>query len=1184
MGITLHRHLLNYTGLFLPLIFCFACVKEKRSRFTLIDSSESGISFRNTISESDSLNILVYEYMYNGGGVGIGDFNNDGLSDIVFSGNMVSSEIYLNKGNFKFQNITKVSGLTTGLWCTGVSVVDINADGLSDIQISTANPSYDKSSPNLFFINKGLNEDGIPQFEEMAAKMGLASEDYSTHAAFLDYDQDGDLDMYLLTNSLENYSRNSPIGQRNDGTGKSVDKLFRNEGIKTNGLPWFNDVSKEAGITSEGWGLGVIVNDINLDGLSDLYIANDFLSNDLLYVNQGNGTFKNEIASRLKHQEYNGMGVDMGDINNDGLNEIVVTDMMPEDNLRQKTMFSNTGYDKFFRNIQMNYQPQYVRNVLQLNNGNGTYSDIGYLSGIYATDWSWSVLLADLDNDTYQDIFITNGYPKDITDLDFISYSKESSMFGTDEVRLKKAIKAMRELEGVKKPNLIFANKGDYTFENRANEWGMSQNSYSNGAAYADFDNDGDLDIVTNNINDPAFLYRNHTMELDSMNHHFLRVKLQGNSNNPWGLGAKVQIHYQGNGQYKEHQVQRGYQSTVENVLHFGLGSLKYIDSLTVIWPGGKGQQLKNIKTDQLIVLEEQESSPVLKATNAPSPVFMDITDQSTISFMSKELDFIDFKTTVTLPHKFSQEGPGIAIGDINQDGNEDFVVGGSANSPAIIFFQQTNGSFLKDSLPSKPEEDLGLLLFDADNDKDLDLYCVSGSSEYGDLRDYFQNRLYKNDGKGKFFLDENALPDVNSAGSSVVASDFDHDGDLDLFIGGRLKPEAYPLPAESYIFKNNGSGQFSNVTASVAPLLMEAGLVTSALWTDFDNDTWTDLLIMGEWMAPTFLKNEYGKTFRKLQNEDINNLTGWWNSVTGGDFDNDGDIDYVLGNLGLNSVYKASADQPVSIHASDFDNNGSIDPILSRFVEGEEYISHPRETLTDQIVSLKKKLTRYSDYGKSDIKQLLKEKLNGALVYQAKEFETVYLQNLGKGNFKKARLPRLVQMAPAFGMLADDINDDGNLDLLVIGNSYSSDVLTGLYDAGTGYVLIGNGLGDFHLLNSSESGFFVDGDAKSIAKIFVPDGSLILVGQNKNKLKVFKNIRSKNQLLFNPELNDAFAEIRYKDGRKRKHEFYYGTSYLSQSSRLLNISAESVEVVVTDYLNKRRKVSSNSETSIVRK
>ena len=451
-------------------------------------------------------------------------------------------------------------------------------------------------------------------------------------------------------------------------------------------------------------------------------------------------------------------------------------------------------------------------------------------------------------------------------------------------------------------------------------------------------------------------------------------------------------------------------------------------------------------------------------------------------------------------------------------------------------------------------------------------------------MRDYFQNRLYKNDGKGKFFLDENALPDVNSAGSSVVASDFDHDGDLDLFIGGRLKPEAYPLPAESYIFKNNGSGQFSNVTASVAPLLMEAGLVTSALWTDFDNDTWTDLLIMGEWMAPTFLKNEYGKTFRKLQNEDINNLTGWWNSVTGGDFDNDGDIDYVLGNLGLNSVYKASADQPVSIHASDFDNNGSIDPILSRFVEGEEYISHPRETLTDQIVSLKKKLTRYSDYGKSDIKQLLKEKLNGALVYQAKEFETVYLQNLGKGNFKKARLPRLVQMAPAFGMLADDINDDGNLDLLVIGNSYSSDVLTGLYDAGTGYVLIGNGLGDFHLLNSSESGFFVDGDAKSIAKIFVPDGSLILVGQNKNKLKVFKNIRSKNQLLFNPELNDAFAEIRYKDGRKRKHEFYYGTSYLSQSSRLLNISAESVEVVVTDYLNKRRKVSSNSETSIVRK
>jgi len=966
-----------------------------------------------------------------------------------------------------------------------------------------------------------------------------------------------------------NYNRNTARQKQVDGGAPSTDKLFRNNGNGT-----FTNVSKEAGITIEGFGLGVSVCDLNSDGWPDIYVSNDFLTNDLVWMNNGNGTFTNQAETMLRHTTYNAMGNDVADFNNDGKEDIVEVDMLPPDNKRWKlTMLGNT-YEQFQQDLSFGYQPQYVRNTLQLNNGNGTFSEIGQLAGVSATEWSWAPLLADFDNDGLKDLFVTNGYRQDITNLDFIMYGKQALFVGTPEANRKERMAILKKYEGIKVPNYLFKNGGNLTFSNVATQWGLDDATYANGAAYGDLDNDGDLDLIVNNLDQPVSVYENESNKL-LPDAKWLRLRFEGPSGNREGLGTKVYL-WQGNSlQYQYFSPYRGYLSTVEPYVHFGLHNAP-VDSLKVVGPDGHMQLLKNISSNQLLTLiyNDAHVKNDLQLTPAIAPLFTPYNNETGIAYKHSEDEFVDFKLQPLLPHLESHEGPGLSSSDVNGDGLDDLLVGGGAGSHATLFLQQKNGKFKPTaSLDSNVADNMGVLFFDADGDGDQDLYVANGGmceKKNGDP--VYQHRFYLNDGKGNFTKAESAIPRINTSGSCVVAGDYDHDGDLDLFVGGRVSPGEYPLPPQSYILRNDSQGgvcHFTDVTKQLCPKLNNMGMVTSALWSDYDNDGWQDLVVVGEFMPITFIHNEGGKTFSNPHS--IEHSSGWWNSIVAGDFDHDGDIDYIAGNLGLNGPYKASPKEPVCIYAKDYDKNGRIDPIMCHYQNGEEYTVHSRDDINKQITPMRARFRDYTSYASVNFKESFRrDEIQDAYIVRCETFASAYMENKGKGVFSLHSLPIEAQFAPIYGMVCRDVNSDGNLDVICVGNSYATEVQTGRYDAQGSFVLLGNGARSFQVDRKSLNCI---GDNKAVVELRAADGrTLLFISSNSDSLHVF-SFADNQQKSVAVNSDETYAVIKQRNGKTYRQEFYFSNSYLSQSTRRFSISADVTSVTFYNVQGEKRTV-----------
>lgn len=1100
---------------------------DKDFHFTLLPSSETNIHFNNQLTENDSANFLTNQYIYIGSGVGAADFNNDGLQDLFFAGEQVSCKLYINKGDFKFEDITKDAGLTTNnRWCTGVSIVDINTDGLMDIYVCASHAANAAQRKNMLFINQGNLK-----FKDEASAYGLDNDGFSTQAAFLDYDKDGDLDMYLMNHNVFQNQPNNIVMQNAAGTSVAADKLFENEGVQPgSNHPLFTDVSAEAGINDNGYGLGICVSDVNQDGWPDVYVANDFLSNDLLWINDRNGHFTNRINRSLHHQSYNSMGMDIADFNNDLLPDIAVLDMQPETNFRKKTMFAGTNPERYDMEQKIpNYQPQFTRNMLQLNHGNRLgdtanipfFSEIAQLAGIWQTDWSWSVLMADFDNDGWKDIQITNGLAKDLTNNDFLFFRTSRYVNPVEETRpLESSAESLRKdldsYGSIKIKNYFYHNNADLTFSNATALTGMDIPSISHGAIYADLDNDGDLDMVMNNMNQEAFVWKNELRQSSKdSSHNFLTVQLKGMAGNPSGIGARLTLYAGDQQQALEQNNARGYMSSIDNRLHFGTGSLRMIDSLRIVWPDNKMQLLTNILTNQQLILDySQAAATYLPEQQVPAGLFTDLTKDWQDLYKHDEVSFYDFGVQRLLPQKYSQLGPPLISGDLNGDGLSDFFIGGASFQSGLIFLQNAKGGFTSRPLveKNKSSEDVGAIFFDADGDKDLDLLITEGSSEFGNSSTLNIPRLYKNDGKANFTLDETAFPsNVSAIAKAVCTADYDNDGDEDIFIGGRvLASNLYPLSPHSYILQND-KGKFKDVTGEVCAALVKPGLITDAVWTDFDNDKQVDLVLCGEWMPVRFFKNTDGKLNEVTLSTGLEHMNGMWRSLEAVDLDKDGDMDFVAGNMGLNNKYHVSAEHPSMLYAKDIDGNGSVDLVPAYYIINDNgtYDLYPgidRTEFADQVLAIKKKYLLNEDFAKAKMSELLKaigEK--DLLQFKCETMASVWIENLGANHFKVHALPTAAQFAPVNSIVTTDVDGDGLLDLIIAGNEYQSDIGTGRYDASYGQFLKNIGNGNFSSPSILQSGFFIEGDVKNMQLMQTTQGSMLMAAVNDSWIRCIK-------------------------------------------------------------------------------
>ncbi len=1109
------------------LVLAVACrQQQKASLFEKLSAAESGIDFTNNVTETKENNVFTYQYYYNGNGVAVGDVNNDGLTDVFITGNQTLSKLFINKGNFHFEDATAAAGVAgKAAWKTGANMVDINGDGLLDIYVCYSGFGTDEDRSKQLFINTGNNKEGVPVFVEKAAEYGIdAPGTYTSQSAFFDYDHDGDLDMFLLNHANEFYSpffntkrlrtlRHPRYGNR----------LYRND----NGH--FTDVSMEAGIFGGGnnFGLGIAISDINNDGWPDILASNDFHEQDYFYLNNKDGTFKEVCQQMFAHMSRNTMGVDIADFNNDLMPDVVTLDMLPETHYRQKILQGPDEYDKYTLMVDSGYGRQNNRNMLQLNSGftpDGmpVFAEIGQLAGVSNTDWSWASLFADFDNDGLKDLFITNGYLHESTNLDFMRYEvaeaiEQAKKNGLDVSTPKGYASNMplydlvKKMPSTKLSNYMYHNKGDLSFADATKDWGLDEKTVSSGATYADLDNDGDLDLVVCNNNDPVSVYKNHSNEVQQNN--FIKIKLTGDRMNVFGIGAKVIVITDSSEQMQEMYPVRGYQSSVDYVLNFGIGKQKKIKEVKVIWAADSATILRDPAINTTITIAKKDAGKMNETVVQQPTLFADITNTG-IDFKSTENFFVDYKREFLIPYELSRQGPKMAKGDVNNDGLEDLFIGAPSGQSSVLYLQVTEGKFK--AAAKQPwqadaiSEDIGSAFFDVDNDGDLDLYVTSGGNEWLMPGPELQDRIYINDGKGNFTKAEGVLPDEVYSGTCVVAADFDHDNDMDLFVGAGCIPGKYPLSAGNIVLRNDldpttHQFHFTDITKSVnGDPLFKAGMVTDAAWNDIDGDGWKDLVVVGEWMPVMIFHNEKGNKLVDITAQaGLQKTNGWWCKIVPADVDHDGDTDFIIGNMGRNTQFRTSEEQPLITYADDFDKNGRIDPLMTWYIQNTSYPFNSRDEMAGQMPVLNKKFLRYADYASATIDKILnKEQIEKAQKFYIYHTQTSLLISNG-GKFQLKELPTEAQFSIVNGILYKDYTGDGKEDIFLTGNFFPFRVQEGQCDAGLGCLLKGDGKGGFISMDRKQTGLYVKGDIRDMAELKGNKSSVIVVSKNSAAVQV---------------------------------------------------------------------------------